>query len=406
MLLLLCCTIHAQYDRHPFFGIPDSATSSYGISGDYYFGSNCITSKFASDFYTGEFLSETLKDKVSSKLKQQNRFGADANAGIYYMFRPDSLFGRKSPGFLFALRDSNHTDAGFSEDAFRLGFYGNKQYLGDTANLDELVFNSLSYQQFTIGFLFTQKSYLGLSFLKGSSFSSIIAPKARLFTSPDATYLEFDTKYSAFMSDSSGSGYDAFNGYGASLDIIQPIIMTISANLTEDVIISLTEFGFIHWNENSRHFRADSTFKFSGFSVASFSDLQDSAMYFSPDSVFNPEKSNGPYIQMTPAALEIVSISQGEKWRVLKGYRFIFNSNNRAKWTLGLIYNFTPKFTLATLASYGGYSNFQLGLHMNAELGKGWRLKLHSDNLLGYIIPKNSTSQGIFAGVTRNLYGN
>jgi hypothetical protein len=202
-LLFLITLIHlsssAQISDVFADDFPDSSMVRMGIAGNYNFNSNALTNQFISKFYTGGYINNDLKNSVLTRVKNNNRLGADVSYGIYTAFKLDSLFHKKNLSFFFSLRDRFHVDGQFSKDLFKVGFYGNAQYAGKTADFDGFNFNMIRYQQFQIGIYSSKYDVaahwgIGLSFLKGEEYLSILAKKAEMFTSEDGQYIDFNVE--------------------------------------------------------------------------------------------------------------------------------------------------------------------------------------------------------------------
>src|SRR3989304_4683344 len=62
----------------------EKTSMEWEVFGDYFFNSSALNTEFVKTFYTSGFISPEIKDRVSSKLKYRNRFGADLNYGFTF----------------------------------------------------------------------------------------------------------------------------------------------------------------------------------------------------------------------------------------------------------------------------------------------------------------------------------
>jgi hypothetical protein len=391
---------------------PDSARTRIGVNVDYAIGSNNLTNEFIGKFYKGGYIDEELKGQVLSRTKNKNRLGADVNTGIYAAFKLDSLFHRKNISIFFAIKDRQHFDASFSNDLYKVGFYGNSAYAGKTAFFNGFNMTLLRYQQVQLG-VFSSKLDsaarwgIGISFLKGEQYASINAKTAELYTSEDGSYIDFNTSMEVAKSDTSKSGLGAFNGYGASVDIyFEAPFKTKFGN--SKLRVSVSDIGLISFNKNTLYLKQDSLFHYTGFNVASIYDLQDSTLSdnTSQDSIINsiaPFKKQAVSVTL-PAILNLSFETKfGKNLELIEGIRYVFNANYNLMAYMKANFYFNPRFMVSATLSYGGYSTFNYGIGVFANLGKGFIIYAGSNNIEGYIVPKKTTAQGAYISIVKNF---
>ena len=126
---------------------PDSTQNKIELSGNFYFGSNAITTRFAKAYYTGEFIHDQLKDKVSKKLINLNRFGGELKASIELSYKPDTFFNHTNCWWTLGISDVNSISGRFRKDAFEIYFRGNANYGGVNAQMSDFDFSLIHYQQ-------------------------------------------------------------------------------------------------------------------------------------------------------------------------------------------------------------------------------------------------------------------
>jgi hypothetical protein len=391
---------------------PDSAKTRIGINIDYSLGSNCITNEFIYRFYKGGYIDTPLKDEVLSRTRNKNRIGADVNSGIYGAFKFDSIFHKKNLSMFFAVKDRQHFDAGFSRDLYKVGFYGNAAYAGKTADFNGFNMTLLRYQQIQLG-LFSSKLDsaarwgIGISFLKGEQYASIFAKKAELFTSEDGQYVTFNTSISAAQSDTAQKGIGAFNGYGASVDIyFEAPFFTPLGN--SKLRVSVADIGLINFNKNTLYMNQDSLYEWGGFRVTSILDLKDSTISddTSQDSIITsiaPFKKQKVSVTL-PAVLNLSFETRfSPSFELEEGIYYVFNANYSLLAYLKGNFYFSDRFRVSATMSYGGYSTFNYGIGIYANLGKGFNLYAGSNNIEGFIVPAKTTAQGAYISLVKNF---
>ena len=388
-----------------------SSKTRIGVSADYDLNSNAFTNAFVMKFYTGGYIDNDLKNSVLDRAINTNRIGGNFNYGINGVFKLDSLNHNKNISFFFSVRDRSHVDAQFSKDLYKVGFYGNSQYAGETANFSNFSLNLLRYQQIQIG-LFSSKLDsaarwgIGISFLKGEQYLTVAAKKAELFTSENGEYIDFSTELYAAKSDTAHKGIGAFNGFGTSVDMFFEAPFQTRFGVSK-LRVCVSDIGFIQFNNQTLKVTQDSTFHFTGLKVNGFNDLQDSTQGdTSQDSIINgvaPFKKRS-YSATLPAILDLNYETHFASYFHLKeGIRYVFNGNYKLlAYVTGKFY-FNPNFMLSATFGYGGYGLLNYGIGINAKLSKTFVLYAGSNNIEGYIAPKKACGQGAYISLIKQF---
>jgi hypothetical protein len=391
--------------------LSDLPNARVGITSDNFVNASSLTTKFINKFYTGGYIDATLKNQVRSKTKNSNRMGAELNEGIFASFKLDSLFHKDAFHLFLSVRDRFHFDARFPKDFFNVGFYGNAEYAGRTADLSDFNLNMLRYQQFQIG-IFSSKLDsaarwgIGLSFLKGEQYYSVLARKAKLFTSDDGQYIDFDTDIEMAQSNPSNKGLKAINGYGASMDIYFEAPFQTSFGPSK-LVVSVADIGLIRFNDQSIYRKQDSLFHYAGFRVKSIFDLQDSTfLQTSQDSIQNkilPSKKRSVTTTL-PSTFNLSFESKiNSHFHLAEGIHYIFNANYKLlAYLKGNIY-FNKNVMISATIGYGGYAGFNCGIGLGANLGAGFSLYAGSNNLEGFLFPAKTAGRAAYFSIIKNF---
>lgn len=414
-IILFFVVIHfsVQAQIQSFFAdeFPDSSKTRIGLMADYDLNSNVLTSQFISKFYKGNYLDSDLKNSVLDRIKNNNRVGANINYSIYGVFKTDSIFHKKNTCLFFSIKDREHFDVRFSKDLFKIGFYGNADFAGKTADFNNFDLNLLRYQQFQIGILSTKSDTssrfgIGFSFLKGEQYKSIHAKKAELFTSEDGQNIDFNTSLQVAQSDTATNGLGAFNGYGASVDIYfeAPYKTRIGKSKLR---VSVSDIGLIRFNNQSLYLNQDSLFHYSGFTVNSIYQLQDSTFAnTSKDSIMSaiaPLKKQSVSVSL-PAILNLSFETQLSKHvQLTEGIRYVFNANYNLLFYVKGNFSINEHVAISATVGYGGYGNFNYGIGACANFGKGFIVYIGSHNIEGYIAPQKTCGQGAYISLLKNF---
>ena len=410
LLFLLAIHFPAQAQIESIFAdeFPDSSKVRVAVMADYDLNSNALTNQFIYQFYIGSYLNTDLKNSVLNRMSNNNRVGADVNSGIYGAFKLDSCFHQKNTSVFFSVKDREHFDAQFSKDLYKVAFYGNADYAGKMANFDGFNLSLLRYQQIQIGISSKRSDSsahwaIGLSFLKGQQYKSLVAQKAELYTSEDGQYIDFNTFIQAAQSDPSKNGFNAFNGYGSSVDIYFEAPYKTRFGKSK-LRVSVSDIGIIRFNNQSSYLKQDSLFHYTGFTVNSIYQLQNST--FSKDSAINaiaPLKKQSVSVTL-PATLNLSFETQFNKHvQLTEGIRYIYNANYNLLFYVKGNFSINKHVALSATAGYGGYGNFSYGIGVFTNFGKGFIIYLGSHNIEGYIAPKKTCGQGAYISLIKNF---
>lgn len=407
LLFALSSIASAQF-YNPFTAYYPQSKKTIGIHAEYDLGSNAVNTDFVNSLYLGKSISKEQKDAVSSKLNNTNRMGGNLNQEMYYRYKPDSS-SKKNIGYWVAIKNRGLTNAKFSRDFFNLTFYGNKQFEDKTAILSDFNFNLLQFQQIQGGVSKKinkgEATYgLGVSLLNGQNYQSLSLPKAELYTAPNGEYLDFRADAIYLLSDSSKTALGTTNGVGFGVDVYADIPYKTKKDREERIIIEIRDMGMIWWNTNSLKMDRDTTYHYDGVYVPNLFNLQNQTFgNGNKDSVIQNlqplHKKN--FASTLPASLAISTISTYGKLQLIKGFRYRFNANAKVNIFLNANYFFSKHFMFSLGASYGGYSkvNFYCGAGLN--VGKGIILHVASNNIEGFIVPKKSLGQGLYASLLK-----
>ena len=399
---------NAQY-YNPFQPYYPHSKNLAGAYAEYTIGSNSITADMVNSLFLGKYLTTAMKNEVTSKLKNMNNAGGDANAVVFYSYRPDTSAKGKNVGFWFSVKSRNHADTRFSKDLYKLTFYGNKQFEGTTADISDFNFNLIQFQQFQVGVSKKinkgEATYgAGLSLLNGQNYHSLHAPKALLYTAPGGDYIDFNSDIIYRLSDTTAKKFGTSNGIGTGLDLYADIAYKTEKNHKEHIIIEVKDMGMIWWGKKSFIMDRDTVFRFDGIRVNNIFNIQN--QYFSntnKDSIINnltPLKRKF-FSSTLPTTFNFYTISIFGKLQLVKGFRYIFNANSKLNLFVNSNYFFSKHISASLGVSYGGYSKFNVYCGVGVNVGKGFVFNAYSNNIEGFILPKKALAQGLYVSLLK-----
>ncbi len=399
--------IESSFEDINAHGVSIPTKSFAGIQANYYYNSNAVTNQFFSSLYQGQYIDSTLKNAVIDKLAAKNRVGGEFNFSIFAKICPDS--GSSKNTYWFKIGEKNIAGFSFSNNMFKLIFNGNSQFAGQNIDLGKSVLNSIQYQYLTggiektIGENHNMIVGAGLSLIKGSNHLNIAIDKAVLFTQQDGEYLDLDLNYGLKQTDTSNTGYASFNGFGTGLDLYYRLMLKNQSQLN----ISASDIGFIHWNGNSLQSSADTTYHFEGLEINNIFQLIDTASTDQnlQDTIVNgfiPKTKQKSYNSMLPTQIHFNYLHHigSTSFYATVGIKYMFNAGYFPKTYIGGAW-YTKSFDVITSVSYGGYTNISWDLRLRKTFLKTFEIYAGCNNLLGYIIPKSTTSQGAYVALSK-----
>ena len=366
-------------------------------------GSNSINTKFFNHFFTGQYISDALKNSVRNRLNNNNnRFGFDWTTEISYLNMHDSVLG-KNWGYYFGLKNRVTGEGGFTQNAFELPFYGNSMFQGKTANLSGTQARFLMYQQFQIGFVKTWKKsdpiILGfaLSYLNGNNFSELNFRKLDVYTDSLSEYISIDGSGFLYRNDPNYNYFMANNGSGLSVDV------NFQQQFNHGFFsCQLQDLGFLSWERPGEQITYDTLYQFNGITINNIFTTDGSEFSNFIDSLNTNvlrQSSSRPGTMMLPSRFHVAYTHF-----LLQG-KIVLQASLMARLSLfyfpmlniqGIFYPH-PRIMLGTSFGFGGYGTYQFGLNFGVDFGKGYILSVQTQNVEG-IIP-NTFATGLSAGI-------
>lgn len=407
LFFMLFVSVKSQYNSD--FMNYEKTRNNVSINAEYEVGSNGLQNGFINKFIFGGYIDNKMKDDALKNMRGYNQLGVNLNYGI------SAFFGRKpNYSFLIGFKNQEILNATYTKDFYTLMFYGNKPFLGRTANFAGTNINALRFQELKLGIMMhkvdtTAKIGVSISLVKGEQLFFIKANNnSSLYTNSDGTELVFQSNFSMALSDTATKrNFMSFNGIGASADIFFETPYKSKIGTQSVLTVNANNIGFIHWNENSLQYNSDSVLKFDGYHINNILDLKDSTLNkINSDSLLrkitNARKEE--FNTNIPTNLLILNkIYFGNRSFALNtGFRYMFHSNYKPYIFAETEYTIRKKFSFTFHIGYGGYTRLNTGLAFVYNT-KGWFFRIGSNSLQGYIAPKQTYGQGLFFSLAKKL---
>lgn len=357
-----------------------------------------IPQEFMNKFIFPGFIDKSLKDEASNNLKDENIFGGEFTTNLNLYLKPGSL--TKNSFWGIGIGTNVEGNLNFTKDLFNLIFYGNQPYAGETLNLNNTSFESLSYSylDFTLGITAkktksTQSYWIDLGLIVGHNFTSFNLPTASVFTEENGDYLDITIK-------------DGVMAYSDALGFVQGIGGKLNLNYNYKsehtrLLVQAKNIGGISWNSVTSY-KIDTTLRFDGVDVSNIFGFSDSVLnrVTTIDSLVN--KTTGREFKMLPVDFNVYYKKEFGQLAFDANARYRLFTNYNPYLRLGAYYKlaiFTPGVTVA----YGGYGATQVGINTELNFMKNLKIILGTNNILGAVAPKISSALDAYVGVKLSL---
>jgi hypothetical protein len=378
-------------------------TLRYGIlfNGNFDAGSGPMDNAFLSAYYLGKFIDKGMKDRVKGRLLTNNTFGADLEESVYFYQRADSTFSRGKLDVFVGIKNKAHLDGLFTDDLFKVYFYGNKEYENKSIKIAKSNFTFFEYQELQAGFRkkFGNKDKqliltLGISAISGQNYYGFVNHSSELFTATDGEYLDVKTKAEFRRSSTKNTSFGAANGVGSALALKMEY-----RKGNNHFICSVSDLGFINWNARSTVLVSDTTFKFRGVYLKNIFDTLE--VNFSDTgfvkSLYNKSEKKS-FRTILPAWFQLEWNSKYLDNRLLIDisgkYRLLSNYSPQIR--VGAGWRFSPLLTAGISMQYGGYTSFGAGVHLRSEMGRGFILSAGSNYVDGLLLTEKRSGQNLY----------
>lgn len=364
-----------------------SFVNVYG-SGDWQ--SNSLTNLFADRMLFGGEIDGPLKDMVRENLQVLNRVGGEVSGGLtYYSFR-DTFLNHSNWGMKVALEQKIDGFMSFSDDLFRLSFYGNTPYLGENLDFTNTRLGYISYQKIGFG-VFNKRNFSGftISLVNGNSFANTDIRSGGLYSSATGDTLEFNASGTAIYSNPNSNLLTDNNGLGVALDFVANIPLKDNGGY---ISFEMSDLGFIQWDNQTITNVVDTSIVFTGIDLNDFLDNNESTNLPELDSTLYSTETGAVYTWL-PTTVKVSLLK-----RIKENDYFELGINVKANKTYypqlfaGYNYFMNDNTIVGLKASYGGYGNFRVGASIQ-KMWKGWFFTLATDNVPGLIL-KDAKGQG------------
>lgn len=362
------------------------------IYGNAVANSNSITGKVTNAFIKGGYIGDDVKNTTLDRLKTKNRLGFEMNYGATYVHYSKNTTSNVI-GYYLRYNQSLFLGSNFNENHYRLMFYGNSQFAGQTINISPFRYYMLGQRSVGGGLVLGKNKnsfWVGADVVQGLSHTDIQATDMSLTTATDGQMLELDGKLD--FKQSARPTYNAGYGFALNAQWFTDIKGKVYLNFMVD------NLGMVFWNNKAQNFSRDTTFQFSGIDLVNVVQ-NDTAFSQVTDSLSNallPTERYGAYNTILPFFVKAVAskyFANGKlRLSAMVNYRYVpsyipqgsIHATYFIKW-------FSPSLAIM----YGGYGGFNTGISLGFNLGKGYRFSAETLLNEGWLLPKSASGIGV-----------
>ncbi len=233
---------------------------------------SAIRNEMMVGLWLGRDLDRPLRERSWGTSQFGNRFGYELKGGLSWTGK---LLGGPH-GTWRPTAGVEHTEllgVRYSRDLYALTFFGNADYAERTADLSSSAHENIRFQSFFAGLVDHRNGRsLRVALVKGQFLNASDIDQASLYTAADGRMLDVGLNARYWQSDTANSGLGAWNGTGMSVSgawswqlgsVPGPLWM----------MVTVSDLGFIRWNDRSLHVEQDTAVAYNGITVADVFDL-------------------------------------------------------------------------------------------------------------------------------------
>lgn len=372
------------YINDPSPLIPITLSNAFTLQGSLRENSNAVPWSLPLNILGKNPLTERERNHVKSYPGKRVRYEDEMKAGVAYQHR----FSESGVHIFAAYQWRSVRYANVTKDALNIAMFGNAMYEDKTADLSKISFESIMYNQFSLGAGKSFKDWYiaaNLSFLQGFNNQQLSNRKGYLYTAPYGEYIDAQYDFTYNQSHNGASPFFAPRGLGFSADVHFHYVLSVGV-----LQFDAQDLGFIHWGQQPFNYANDTTMRFGGIVNADILNMH-SVGSFHVDSMLQnlvSEKTNKPYKTILPSTFALsfthvlkvkntdIQMSYGIQSRMLYQY-----------YALGYIKTsvFLPKRLITSVSvSAGGYSLFNIGWDLG-YYGKHFNVVLGTHNIMGIV---------------------
>lgn len=356
------------------------------LTGNGEYSATSLRNELVSKLFWGGEITDPIKQSSFSKHKLINRFGIDLNSEIEYRNFNIHLFNKPSYGIVLKAGAYAIGSAAYSKDAFGTIFFGNADYLGQTANLSGTYFSYISFQKVGIGCINNiSKSSLSLNFYTVNDYFGSHFQKASYTEDSDGTSLS--TQLSGGFKTTQGKSF--VKGAGVGIDFDSRFSVQLNPKRKATFQILAKNIGLVNYYTGLDTYQVDSTYSFDGFSIqqlignASLTvDSLNSSTFVDTLKIQHSIEKKTLFLPGYLQIGKIINDNDSSKTQAFYGLRMYPSLAYVPLLYLGGQYSINKHIQLGIQGSVGGFSTFKVGMYATLKQAN-WSIGIASQDVYG-----------------------
>ncbi len=348
-----------------------------------------LQNEMASKLIYGGFIDNEAKIASREKHKKKNIYGAEVNSEIDFRnYDALSYILKGKYGYYIRGGFGGYISGAYSDDLFGLTFFGNTDYLGDTANFSGTEINGVVFQKFGFGLVDKKmKSNFGINYYNISEFGEGFVREGQLISDSGGYDMEMilDGRFRY------ASGSQINKGWGIGFDMDFRFQTQWIKDKKAFFQAQFKNLGLMHIN-SVQEYVMDTTLNFDGFKYNQlFGD--DALTVDNRDDLLDSlglKRNETSVTALLPGFVQIGKIvdeHSTENMQSFFGVRLYTTLKYNPLIYGGVQFKAYPWMKIGVQAIYGGFSKFRIGFYTQYNY-KNIFIGIGSENLIGALSKK------------------
>lgn len=358
------------------------------------FGSTSLRNDLTTKLLYGGLITDQIKDHSFSSHGEINRIGEELNAEFEYRNMKINVFKNESMGFVIKGGYYSVGSAIYSKDLFGFAFYGNTNYLGEVSDFSGSKAGYIDFQKIGFGCIDKKtKSSITFNLYNVSNLYYAFFNKAEVAQNSDGTSITLDLL--GGITTTRGNTFS--KGLGAGFDLDYRIPMEWRGDKKAIIQFTAKNIGLVHYYTGLQSYSVDSVYQYDGLAINQL--YGDNSLFkddFSLMDTLDVQQAVHKSNVMLPGYFQIGKIvddNQQSKWQSFFGIRLYPTLAYNPMLYAGAHFKINNWFETGIQTSYGGFSDFRVGVYSNIRYKK-WSLGIASQDIYG-TISKNGFGQSL-----------
>lgn len=336
--------------------------------------SNTFTNEFFSEINKSGFISSDLVDKQVENMSGKVLSGQITSFGLNVLINSKKTKGKRY--FILGFEHQHFLDTYIDEDLAKLLLKGNKQFAGQSIQIQDTRYYSNYFNQLKggVGFRFGRNEAIqhfafAVGINTGQNYDYLEINNSSIYTHPDGDYIDIAINANTKISDTVWAEVYKINGLGLSANMEYSFSKTNNFHFD----INLKNLGFINWNGNTFMGNVDTTFVFEGINndtTSSQGNLPEDYSYNSLRSTIFKNPESASFTDVLPMSFRLSAGKYFSEGKFYTGLSGTYYPTLKAIYSMELFgtWNHKDVFYLTPIVRYSSYEQVNFGLSIGLKI--------------------------------------